>query len=374
MAKRSEDNKQDDLMFEDYLQGGSSLSGAYRAEGKARPPAHLDKAILTAANEAVRSEQSSKVAYSPFARSWYVPASMAAVLMLCVGLVFTIYKDSGQILLTPPKSEYDFDAQVAPMKSDESREKNRQYKYTEEITEEGEMSMGLISEENRPAASLIEAFDMEESDILQKPASKQPLREKTVGRDDVSAPAMASDMASEIESKKYVPKYKISDSDHLPDRQNISESLRAADVKKQKQGNVGDLDNKIGEMELKANEEEADTATGTTSVQDSRYRRALDGLQRRDESLKGETLDNYKASTGYEVPEKLISGKSIGNEMMTPDQWLEQINELWLSGDHSAADENLKQFFNVFPEYPVEKIKSILDPQINFMKYINILR
>ncbi|MCH8079533.1 MAG: hypothetical protein IIA06_07120 [Proteobacteria bacterium] len=374
MAKRPEDNKQDDQMFEDYLQGGSSLSGAYRAEGKARPPAHLDKAILTAANEAVRSEQSSKVAYSPFARSWYVPASMAAVLMLCVGLVFTIYKDSGQILLTPPKSEYDFDAQVAPMKSDESREKNRQYKYTEEITEEGEMSMGLISEENRPAASLIEAFDMEESDILQKPASKQPLREKTVGRDDVSAPAMASDMASEIESKKYVPKYKISDSDHLPDRQNISESLRAADVKKQKQGNVGDLDNKIGEMELKANEEEADTATGTTSVQDSRYRRALDGLQRRDESLKGETLDNYKASTGYEVPEKLISGKSIGDEMMTPDQWLEQINELWLSGDHSAADENLKQFFNVFPEYPVEKIKSILDPQINFMKYINILR
>ncbi len=374
MAKKPEDNKQDDQMFEDYLQGGSSLSGAYRAEGKARPPAHLDKAILTAANEAVRSEQPSKVAYSPFARSWYVPASMAAVLMLCVGLVFTIYKDSGQILLTSPKSEYDIDAQVAPMKFDESGEKNRQYKYAEEIAEEAEMPMDVISEENKPAASLIEAFDMEESDILQKPASKQPLREKTVGRDDVSAPAMASDMASEIESKKYAPKYKISDSDHLPDRQNISESLRAADVKKQKQGNVSNLDNKIGEMELKANEEDADTATGTTSVQDSRYRRALDGLQRRDESLKGETLDNYKASTGYEVPEKLISGKSIGDEMMTPDQWLEQINELWLSGDHSAADENLKQFFNVFPEYPIEKIKLILDPQINFMKYINILR
>ena len=374
MAKKPEDNKQDDQMFEDYLQGGSALSKAYRAEKKARSPAHLDKAILTAAKEAVRSEQPSKVAYSPFARSWYVPASMAAVLMLCVGLVFTIYKDNGQILLTPPKSEYDIDAQVAPIKFDESGEKNRQYKYAEEIAEEAEMSMDVISEENRPAASLIEAFDMEESDILQKPASKQPLREKTLGRDDVSAPAMASDMASEIESKKYVPKYKISDSDHLPDRQNISESLRAADVKKQKQGNVGDLDNKIGEMELKANEEEADTGTGTTSVQDSRYRRALDGLQRRDESLKGETLDNYKASTGYEVPEKLISGKSIGDEMMTPDQWLEQINELWLSGDHSAADENLKQFFNVFPEYPIEKIKLILDPQINFMKYINILR
>jgi len=137
MAKKLEDNKQDDQMFKDYLQGDSALSEAYRAEEKARAPAHLDKAILTAANEAGRSEQSSKVAYSPFARNWYVPASMAAVLMLCVGLVFTIYKDSGQIILTAPKSEYDFDAQVAPMKSDESGEKNRQYKYTEEIAEEG---------------------------------------------------------------------------------------------------------------------------------------------------------------------------------------------------------------------------------------------
>lgn len=379
MAKKPEDNKQDDQMFKDYLEGGSALSEAYRAEEKARPPAHLDKAILTAANEAVRSEQSSKVAYSPFARNWYVPASMAAVLMLCVGLVFTIYKDSGQIILTAPKSEYDFDAQVAPMKSDESGEKNRQYKYTEEIAEEGEMSMDLISEENRPAPSSIDAFDMEESDILLKPASKQPLREKMVGRDDVSAPAMASDMASEIESKKYVPKYKISDSDHLPDRQNISESLRAVDVKKQIQGDANELNNKLGEMELKANEEEADTGTGATSVQDSRYRRALDGLQRRDESLKEESLkkeflDDDKAATGYAVPEKVSSGKSIGDEMMTPDQWLEQINEMWLSGDHLAADESLKRFFNVFPEYPIEKIKLILDPQIDFMKYIDILR
>jgi len=195
---------------------------------------------------------------------------------------------------------------------------------------------------------------------------------------------MASDMASEIESKKYVPKYKISDSDHLPDRQNILESLRAADVKKQKQGDANELNNKLGKMELKANEEEADIGTGTTSVQDSRYRRALDGLQRRDESLKEESLkeeslkkeflDDDKGATGYAVPEKVSSGKSIGDEIMTPDQWLEQINEMWLSGDHLAADESLKRFFNVFPEYPIEKIKLILDPQIDFMKYIDILR
>ena len=102
MARKPEDKKQEDQILDKYLQGDSALSRAYGAERKAEAPSHLDKAILSAASEAVRSKPQSKVAYSPFARSWYVPASMAAVLMLCVGLVFTIYKDSGQTLLTAP--------------------------------------------------------------------------------------------------------------------------------------------------------------------------------------------------------------------------------------------------------------------------------
>ncbi len=120
MAKKPEDHKHDDQILEKYLQGDSALSRAYGAEAKAQAPTHLDKAILSAANEAVRSKSGSMVAYSPFARSWYVPASMAAVLMLCVGLVFTIYKDSGQTLLTAPKSEFDMDAQTVPIESVES--------------------------------------------------------------------------------------------------------------------------------------------------------------------------------------------------------------------------------------------------------------
>ncbi|MEE8234061.1 MAG: hypothetical protein V3R41_05225, partial [Gammaproteobacteria bacterium] len=334
MAKKPEDIKQNDQMFEDYLQGGSALSEAYRAEEKARPPAHLDKAILTAANEAVRSEQTSKVAYSPFARSWYVPASMVAVLMLCVGLVFTIYKDSGQILLTAPKSEYDIDAQVAPMKSDESGEKNRQYKYAEEIAEEAEMSIDVISEENRSAPSSIEAYEIEKPEVEQRSASRTLLRGKVAEMDD----ALLPETTDEMDLRKDASKRTMYDFPYIPERLDASGRLETAGIKKQKQRDANDLNNKSGEMELKANEEEADTGIGATSVQDSRYRRALDGLQRRDESLKEEslkkeTLDDYKSATGYAVPEKLISGKSIGDEMMTPDQWLEQINEMWLSGD-----------------------------------------
>jgi len=362
MAKKPEDNKQDDQMFEDYLQGGSSLSGVYRAEGKVRPPVHLDKAILSAANEAVKPEQISKVAYSPFARNWYVPASMAAVLMLCVGLVFTIYQDSGQTLLAPPKSEYDIDAQVAPMKFDESGEKNRQDKYVEEIAKEAEMPVHVISEENKPAASSIEAFDMEESDFQQRPASRMLLREKVTEMDDALLPETVDEMVPGKDASDQT----MRDSLYSPERLDDSGRREAAKTKKQKQLDVGDLDNKLGKGELKTIEQ----GIGVNSDQEMRYRQTMDDLQRRNESLKEESFkkeipDDDQATVRFAEQEK-----AIGDEMMTPEQWLKQINNLWASGEHQAAEENLKQFFEVYPDYSIENIKTILDPQIDLMEYI----
>jgi len=57
MTKKPEDIKQEDQNLEDYLQGNSPLSKAYSAEEKAQPSVHLDKAIVTAANEAMSRHQ-----------------------------------------------------------------------------------------------------------------------------------------------------------------------------------------------------------------------------------------------------------------------------------------------------------------------------
>lgn len=56
----------------------SQLSGYYRAGSTEEPPAHLDAAILAAARR--------EVALSRFARSWHLPASVAAVLVIGVSL------------------------------------------------------------------------------------------------------------------------------------------------------------------------------------------------------------------------------------------------------------------------------------------------
>src|SRR6185436_17018954 len=56
----------------------SRLSGYYRAGSTEEPAAHLDTAILAAARR--------EVALSRFARSWHLPASLAAVLVIGVSL------------------------------------------------------------------------------------------------------------------------------------------------------------------------------------------------------------------------------------------------------------------------------------------------
>lgn len=317
MVNKPEDRKQEDQDIEDYLQGDSALTETYRSEEKIQPPAYIDKAILSAANEAVRSEQTSNIAYSPFARNWYVPASMVAVLVLCVGLVFTIYQNSGQTLLTAPKSEYDFNAQILPME-----------------------------------------IESAESKVQQKPTSKTLLREKASEKDDVSLPETAPAMTDKIVSKKDASKQTMSDSPHIPERGDASGRLEAADVKKQKQLDASELNNKLGEMELKVIEQ------GASSDQESHYRQAIENLLKQNESPNKETLDDDKAIAGV-----ISSEKSIDNEMMTPEHWLKKINNLWVSGDRQIAKENLTLFFETYPNYPVENAKAILDPQIDLIEY-----
>ena len=376
MTKKPEDIKQEDQNLEDYLQGESPLSKAYRAEEKAQPPVHLDKVIVAAANEAIRSEQRSNIAYSPFTRTWYVPASMVAVLVLCVGLVFTIYQNTGQTLLTAPKSEYDFDKQIVPMpmvvepveqaesvESQVSGEKRRQLEYADEIQDEAEISMDVISEENRPVPPSIESYGAGKSEVQQRATSKILLKGKASGMDDASLPETAPAITDKLIPKKDASKQMMSDSPHIPERRDASGRLEAADIKKQKQPDTNGLNSNLGEMELKVIEQ------GAGSDQEPHYRQAIEDQLKQNESLSKEipdkeTLDSNKTAGGVISPEK-----STDNEMMTPEDWLKQINNLWVSGDHQTAKENLTLFFETYPDYPIENAKAILDPQIDLTEY-----
>ncbi len=75
-----------------------------------------------------------------------------------------------------------------------------------------------------------------------------------------------------------------------------------------------------------------------------------------EESLEEVTVDGLVSPAG-----------SLADEMMSAEEWLNQINDLWLSGDHQGAKESLNQFLIAYPDYPIEKIKIILDPESGLM-------
>jgi hypothetical protein len=362
MAKKPEDIKRDEQNLEEYLQGDSALSRAYGAEQKTQVPGHLDKAILSAANEAVKAKHSPKVAYSPFARSWYVPVSMAAVLMLCVSLVFTIYKDSGQTLLTAPKSKFDIDAQIVPEETVKSIGQGEAEsvggKKRKDKIENKVMSMDVIPEARKPAPASTEVYEAEAPALEKIPARKILLREKVVEKDDASQ----SEITDKNAPKKDTSVQTFSDTPYSPERLDSSGRLESADVKQQKQTDADMLDNKLGEMELKANEEE--TETGTSSAPTLRYRQAKENF------AKGKRTPEKELHEEVTVDGLVSPARSFGDEMMSAEQWLNQINDLWLSGDHQGAKESLNQFLTAYPDYPIEKIKVILDPESGLMDNI----
>jgi len=64
------------------------LSALYKHAQQDMPPAHLDKAILTAAKE-----KASPRPFNPFTYNWRVPASLAAVLVISFGVVTLVDND-----------------------------------------------------------------------------------------------------------------------------------------------------------------------------------------------------------------------------------------------------------------------------------------
>ncbi|MFQ5995502.1 MAG: hypothetical protein ACE5K1_10450 [Acidiferrobacterales bacterium] len=86
-------SKPGDRELEQYLQERSTLSRVYKEAAHERPSASMDETVLARARHEV--EHSPPVARSPFARNWMIPASLAAVIVLTVGLVTFLFEEGG---------------------------------------------------------------------------------------------------------------------------------------------------------------------------------------------------------------------------------------------------------------------------------------
>lgn len=78
----------DEQALEEYLQGGSDLSRRYRTEADAMPPARLDAVIMAAARKAQGDKKT--------ITQWYIPLSLAAVIVIGISVVLNIYDEGAQ--------------------------------------------------------------------------------------------------------------------------------------------------------------------------------------------------------------------------------------------------------------------------------------
>ena len=90
-----------DKVLKEYLSGKSSLSRTYRQQAKEEPSSAVDDAVRTAARRELNAGPQHIA--NPFGYQWAVPASLAAMLILGIGLVIFMSDETG---VTPFSSDF----------------------------------------------------------------------------------------------------------------------------------------------------------------------------------------------------------------------------------------------------------------------------
>lgn len=113
-----------DKEFDKYLEGNSELSRLYRDAAQRQPSSEVDDAILAEARRALKPR--AQVISSPFASNWAVPLSLAAILVLGVGVVLFVSDEIG--MNKPLESGADLSVMEKPAHKDDSIT-GKQYRY-----------------------------------------------------------------------------------------------------------------------------------------------------------------------------------------------------------------------------------------------------
>jgi tetratricopeptide (TPR) repeat protein len=79
-------HNEDHEMLDEYLEGNSSVSDAYRELGEPEPPATLDRTVLRMAEDEVANPRAHS-GYMEFWRRWMTPLSAVAAMGLCLAVL-----------------------------------------------------------------------------------------------------------------------------------------------------------------------------------------------------------------------------------------------------------------------------------------------
>jgi hypothetical protein len=250
--------QKDNQALEEYLKGNSDLSRRYRAESKTEPPAHLDAAIISAAKNALNND---KAGAGPSISRWYVPLSLAAVLVISFSLVFRVY-------------------------------------------------------------------DQEEQQILSKQSEIK--KEK---------PAMR--MESEPQPATAPPAVLMRDEFHSSEEIRIETDAASA------------------------------TRAAPATVEDISKDDALSGVEAGQPATQSvESLSMPAEQRMQKSMSEVLEDKAIAGNALQPQQWFENINQLWFDGDKAGAIDATRRFLEAYPDYPLDQLKKMLPQEMDLSEIV----
>jgi len=316
------DVKSKHLESVEIVSGESRLRDLYRQLPVEEPSADTDAAIVEAARQAVSSSHSGA---APFSSNWYHFASLAAVLVMCVGVVTMLVDESGEPVL-------------GPMRVDEAP--------------------GFPSKPPATAESVPAPADLEES-TRQHPI-QMPSAAVIGGAVTKSSPPMSS-KRNELEDR--------------PAPAAVFDSLDAGIYRQQTERKAAETDRAVETHGRTHSVAEKDAATAVTSAASPRRSAASlpsepasDAVGER-RYLKNELDDNARAAAAEKAAIKTDSLEAPATEAAiaaperSPEEWLLVIRRLRENGRWDEAEQSLEQFRRAFPEYPESRVAEILGTQ-----------
>jgi hypothetical protein len=277
--------------FQEYFRGISKLSQWYKSGIQQEPARYLDENIITAARKSVSSQKF---------RNRYIPASIAAVMVIGVSLVFHIYHDEGHQAFSKKKSDVLIKNEI----KQETNKENNQINPDSLPAEPADSIYPAVPVQDKAPVSQLRRQIIEPA-----PDSKQTIMKK-------------QKLTGPEQSDKTIITVPVESKDQLED------------------GSFEQF-----ELQGKSHVEE-------TAAKEEAALKAIMSVEPGLSSSQEFELDKQDAHIQPDARKSEPSG--IADTTVSAEQWLLTIKNLWIAGKKEEAIDSYKQFLKKYPEYPKE--------------------
>lgn len=299
-----------EIFRDDGVERDAKLAALYRAAAREEPPPALDDAIRAAARRAVASRPQ-RVSPS-FIRSWRLPLSIAAVMILTVSLVTVMREEAPEIMLPSGGVLGEADQKQAGPVADTGESATAVQKTLLPHAERSD-SVGL----RPPAQSGSSGIGLRDSRVAPERAAESRKDVATLGRVETDAPTVPAP------AQRAQPEAFPGD-DGARDNKMAAPAPLPATIPAPAAGAAAE-----GKVQSKSEPASADTALR--------------------ESSRARVEADIQPSAA--LPASRMAGAIQPRAELAPDKWLERIEELRRQGKLEEARTSLAEFRKRFPDH-----------------------